>query len=267
MQRKQIVPHAPERDQMFVEALRELIPDEIASCQIACYLRRPDRYAESLYNQHVKRGVIDSTFDEFLPLIEPALSYDRCVYRGLMFSARGTACCESMTPPRRRRRRLRHARAGIRDVSQFSHVHNQANERLARDLLEFKRLKIELRGSPSATLRMQSSVSSTKRLDCVKRSPPLIKIFCHQTSAPALRRLQPEWMPCRHLMTYRRLHRFDAEAAKASWSPYPGLAHERRQDIERHYERINRRLAFRVERTMLDRRAFFGICTRYRVAH
>ena len=44
---------------------------------------------------------------------------------------------------------------------------------------------------------------------------------------------------------------FDLEAAKASWSPYPGLGRERRQEIELHYDRINRRVGFRLERTLL----------------
>jgi hypothetical protein len=133
MQQQQIVPNASERDQMFVEALRELIPDEIATCQIACYLRRPDRYAESLYNQHVKRGIIDSTFDEFLSLIEPALSYDRCLYPWA--DAFGRRNCVLRVYD------FTKNVLGIQNVSQFSHVHNQANERLARDLIEFKRLK------------------------------------------------------------------------------------------------------------------------------
>ena len=55
------------------------MPDGIGTARIVCYFRRPDRYAESLYSQHVKRGIFDGTFDEFVPLIEPALFYNTCM--------------------------------------------------------------------------------------------------------------------------------------------------------------------------------------------
>jgi hypothetical protein len=44
---------------------------------------------------------------------------------------------------------------------------------------------------------------------------------------------------------------FDVERARANWRPYPGLGEQRRQEIETYYNRINRRVGFRLERLTL----------------
>ena len=253
MQRLQIVPNAPERDQMFVEALRELIPDEIATCQIACYLRRPDRYAESLYNQHVKRGIIDSTFDEFLSLIEPALSYDRCLYPWAeVFGQKNCILRVYDSTKKDVVGDFAMNVLGIQDVSKFSHVHNQANERLARDLLEFKRLKNRTarfgeRHVEDAILSLVNEESGLRR-----EEPASYQDFLSPDDrAGLLRKLQPELDALQASYGMPAFPPFDREAAKASWSPYPGLTRERREAIEMHYDRVNRRVAFRVERMTL----------------
>jgi len=69
--------------------------------------------------------------------------------------------------------------------------------------------------------------------------------------AELLRRLQPELDALRASYGVPAFPPFDPEAAKANWSPYPGLGRERRQAIESHYNRINGRFAFRVERMTL----------------
>jgi hypothetical protein len=253
MQRQQIMPKAPERDQMFVEALRELIPDEIATCQIVCYLRRPDRYAESLYNQHVKRGVIDSTFDDFLSLIEPALSYHRCLYpwadvfgqRNCMLRVYDSAKKDVVGD-------FVMNVLGIRDISRFSHVHNQANERLARDLLEFKRLKN--RTARFAERHIEDAILSlvNEEIGLRQEEPASYQDFLSPDDrAELLRRLQPDLDALQASYGVPAFPPFDPEPAKASWSPYPGLDPERRQAIELHYNRINGRFAFRVERMTL----------------
>ena len=71
VRRRQVCANAIERDRLLIETLQSLMPKGIGTAQIVCYFRRPDRYAESLYSQHVKRGVgFDGAFDDFLPLIE-----------------------------------------------------------------------------------------------------------------------------------------------------------------------------------------------------
>ena len=80
IRRRQACANAMERERLLIEALQSLMPPAIGTAQIVCYFRRPDRYAESLYSQHVKRGVgFDGTFGDFLPLIEPALFYSTCM--------------------------------------------------------------------------------------------------------------------------------------------------------------------------------------------
>jgi hypothetical protein len=253
MQRQQIVPNAPERDQMFVEALRELIPDEIATCQIACYLRRPDQYAESLYNQHVKRGIIDSTFDEFLSLIEPALSYDRCLYPWAdYFGQRNCVLRVYDSAKRDVVGDFVMNVLNIQDVSQFSHVHNQANERLARDLLEFKRLKN--RTARFGERHVEDAIFSlvNEEIGLRREEPTSYQDFLSPDERVGLlRRLQPEMDALQASYDLPAFPTFDREAVKANWSPYPGLTRERREAIEMHYDRVNRRVAFRLERMTL----------------
>jgi hypothetical protein len=253
MQRQQVVPNAPERDQMFVETLRELVPDEIVTCQIACYLRRPDRYSESLYNQHVKRGIIDSTFEEFLSLIEPALSYDRClcpwadvfgqsncvvrVYDSVKKDVVGDFVTNVL---------------GIRDLSRFSHVGNQANERLTRDLLEFKRLKN--RTARFGERHVEDAILSlvNEEIGVGREEPASYQDFLSPDDrAGLLRKLQPELDALQASYGLPPFPPFDLEAAKATWTRYPGLRGDRRQAIELHYDQVNSRLAFRLERAMV----------------
>jgi hypothetical protein len=40
---------------------------------------------------------------------------------------------------------------------------------------------------------------------------------------------------------------FDLESATTNWRPYPGLGRQRMQEIELHYDEINRRVGFRLE--------------------
>ena len=84
-----------ERDHALIEILQSLVPGNIDVFEIVCYFRRPDRYAESLYSQHVKRGIIfDGTFEEFLPIIKSAPFYDKHM------SAWSDAFGEKTGPPR-----------------------------------------------------------------------------------------------------------------------------------------------------------------------
>lgn len=253
MQRQQVLPNALERDRMLVETLRALLPDEIATSRIVCYFRRPDRYAESLYNQHIKRGVIDRTFDEFLSLIGPALFYDRCMrswadvfgqsncivrlYDTVKTDVVGDFVGNVL---------------GIQDGAQFSHVNNQANERVSRDLLEFKRLKnraarFSERDMESAIIRLVNEEMGLRRgePDCYQ------DFLSPDDRAELLRRVRPEVDALQASYDVPAFPPFDSKTAKASWSPYPGLGRERRQEIELHYDRINSRVAFRLERMTL----------------
>jgi hypothetical protein len=253
MQRQQIVPNALERDRKLVETLRDLLPDEIATCQIVCYFRRPDRYAESLYNQHVKRGIVDRTFEGFLCLIEPALFYDRCLRAWA--DVFGQSNCFVRLYDTVKTDAIGDFSANVlrlQDVSELPHVHNQANERVSRDLLEFKRLKN--RTARFGERHVENAILSlvNEEIGLRREEPASYQDFLSPDDrAGLLRKLQPELDALQASYGVPAFPPFAPETAKASWSPYPGLAQERRQDIECHYERINRRLAFRLERMML----------------
>jgi hypothetical protein len=253
MQRRQVCLNALEHDRRLVETLRALLPDEIATSRIACYFRRPDRYAESLYNQHVKRGIIAGTFDEFLSLIEPALFYDRCMrswadvfgqsncvvrlYDSVKTDVVGDFVANVL---------------GIPDATQFSQVHNQANERVSRDLLEFKRLKNRTARFSERYIDCAVFHLIDEEMELRQREPDSYQDFLSPDDrAELLGRLRPELNALQASYGVPAFPPFDLEAAKTTWSPYPGLGRERRQEIELVYDRINRRVVFRLERTMM----------------
>ena len=74
--------------------------------------------------------------------------------------------------------------------------------------------------------------------------------------AEFLRLLQPEMEALQASYDVPPFPPFDPESAKANWSPYPGLERQRRQEIELHYDPINRRVAFRFERLTLRSAGF-----------
>ena len=253
MQRQQVVPNALERDRTFVETLRALLPDEISTCRIVCYFRRPDRFAESLYNQHVKRGIIDRTFDGFLSLIEPALFYEGCMRSWADIFGRSNCIVRLYDTVKTDVVGDFAANVlGIRDAADFSHVHNQANERVSRDVLEFKKQKNKAtrfseRDMESAIIRLVDEEMGLRRGE-----PDSYQDFLSPNDrAELLRRLQPELDALQASYGVPAFPPFDLEIAKATWSPYPGLGRQRREEIELHYDRINKRVAFRLERTMI----------------
>jgi hypothetical protein len=254
MQRKQVCTNALERDRTLIETLRSLMPHGIATSQIVCYVRRPDRYAESLYSQHVKRGIsFGGTFDEFLPIIKPALFYDTCMR--LWSDVFGEKNCVV---------RLYESVAAdivgdfvpnimnVDDITRFSHAQSQANERVGRDLLEFKRMingtaRFSERDIERTILRLID-----EKMELRKTEPDYYQDFLSPDGrAELLRLVEPEMEALQASHEVRAFPPFDLESAKANWRPYPGLDQQRRQEIASHYNRINRRLGFRLERGAL----------------
>jgi hypothetical protein len=253
MQRGEACLDPLERDRRLVETLRALLPSEIETCRIACYFRRPDRYAESLYNQHVKRGVVQSSFAEFLSLIEPQLSYDRCmrawadvfghsncivrIYDSVKKDVIGDFVTNVL---------------GIEDLEEFSEVHSQANERVSRDLLEFKRLTNRTARFGERYIDCTVFHAIEEEMGLLRGEPDSYQDFLSPDDrAELLTRLQPELDALRASYGVPAFPPFEPEIARASWRPYPGLSQERRQQIEFHHDRINRRIALRLERTMM----------------
>jgi hypothetical protein len=259
MQRREICADALGRDHALIETLQSLMPARIDALQVVCYFRRPDRYAESLYSQHVKRGIIfDGAFAEFLPIIQPALLYNKhmqvwsdmfgksnCIVR-LYELARGDIISDFVRNV-----------MNIDNIDQFAHVHNYANERLSRDALEFKRLR-------NRTARRNERDIERTILGVVDEEMGLRRgeLACYHDfmspdeRAEFLSQVRPEMEALQAWYGVEPFPPFDPETAKESWSAYPGLVEQRRQEIESHYDHISRRVAFRLDRLTLRSASF-----------
>jgi hypothetical protein len=254
MQRRQLCPNALEREKGLIETMGALVPEDIAVFEIVCYFRRPDRYAESLYNQHVKRGIsFDGTFHEFFRIIEPALFYDK--YMRLWSDVFGRNNCVVRLYDRVRADVVGDFVAtvsGIQDVTQFTHVHDQGNERVGRDLVEFKRLKNKTAKFGERHIERTILGLVDEEMGLRRGEPESYQDFLPPNDrAELLRRLEPEMEALQASYGVPRFPVFELEDAKATWRPYPGLSQARKEEIEFHYERINRRVAFRFERLVL----------------
>ena len=113
---------------------------------------------------------------------------------------------------------------GIQDVSQFSHGHKQANERVSRDLLEFKRLKNRTARFSERDMELHDLPSHRgERWDCVRREPDYYQDFLSPDDrAELLRRLQPELDALEASHGVPGFPPFDLESARASLEPVSG---------------------------------------------
>jgi hypothetical protein len=254
MAQRKICTNAVERDQRLIATLGSLIPESVTACRIVCYFRRPDRYAESLYSQHVKRGIsFDGSFDEFLPIISSALSYN--TYIRSWCNAFGKENCVVRVYESADRDIVSDFMLnvlGIDHTTQFSRNDRRDNERVGRDLLEFKRLinktaRFSERDLERAILRVIDETMGLRNAE-----PSYYQEFLSPyRRAELLKDLQPEVEALQTSFDVPPFPRFDLDTAKAKWRPYPGLDERRRREIELHYDQVNRRLRFRLERLAL----------------
>jgi hypothetical protein len=259
MQRREIPTNAVERDHDLIMTLQSLMPEDVTMCQVVCYFRRPDRYAESLYSQHVKRGIIfDGTFEEFLPIIRPALFYNKHM-RAWSDAFEGNNCIVRLYEPVRADVVGDFVRnvMSVANIGQFSRIHWQANERVSRDVLEFKRLKNGTARANERDIERTILRLVDEEMELRKAEPDYYQDFLSPDQRAELLELtQPEMEGLQTSHNVPPFPPFDLERAKASWSPYPGLSQERRQEIQWHYDRINRRVAFRLDRLALRSAGF-----------
>jgi hypothetical protein len=253
MQRRQVCPDV-ERDRALIETLQSLIPEAIISSQIVCYFRRPDRYAESLYSQHVKRGVIfDGTFDEFLPIIRPALFYNTCMR--LWSDVFGRESCIVRPYEAVSTDIVADFVQNVMkmdDIEQFSRVHDKANERVGRDLLEFKRVRNRAARFNERDIERTILRLVDEKMGLRQTEPAYYQDFLSPYErAELLRLLQPEMEALQASHGVPPFPPFDPKSAAATWRPYPGLGQERRREIERHYNQISGRVGFRLARLAL----------------
>ena len=259
MARREARSDAITRDHALVQRLESLMPDELGAVQIVCYFRRPDRYAESLYSQHVKRGIsFAGTFNEFFPIVKPARLYHEYIQVWYDVFGAGNIAVRLYEP-------VSADIVGdfgqnilnIEGVVDFPKREQHANERVSRDVLEFKRLRnsgarFNERDIERTILRLIDEATGLRTLE-----PEHYQDFLSPNErAELLELLGPEMAALEASQGTPSFPPFDAESAVASWSPYPGLSRQRRQEIQAQYDLINRRLAFRFERFTLRSAGF-----------
>lgn len=130
-----------EHERRCVAALKDCLPVD-AVCEIYCYIRRQDHFLESLYNQCVKHPAgFSGDIEEFSQCMRETLQYGRLfalwaqVFGGESIRVRNYDATAGRLPEDFVAWGL-----GIDDVSGFSQLGRRVNERLSRDLLEYKRI-------------------------------------------------------------------------------------------------------------------------------
>lgn len=247
----------------LIEQLRASIPAEV-ECRVLCYVRRPDHCLESLYNQNVKRGVIGAgllgdqtrqvslfTGDviDFLKIIEGMLDYHRClsIWREVFGSSACSVRAYEAALPNLIEDFVRHV-LDREDISSFTQLHLRSNERISRDVLEYKRLRHEHITYSERNLERKIF----ELVDKIITSPNNNHEYLSPDERAALlSRLEPSMERLRTEFSLPPFPRFDLEAASASWQPYPGLSLEKRREIEHHYNAVQRQVGFRLERLLI----------------
>ena len=259
MMRREVCVNGVKRDHTLIETLQSLIPKGIDNRQIVCYFRRPDRYAESLYSQHVKRGMIfDGTFENFLPIIRPALLYNQNMRS--WSDVFGKESCFVRSYERVEADIVRDFMRNvlnIDDLTYFVHLENAGNERVSRDALEFKRLRNRSASYKERDMERTILRLVDERLGLRKSEPDSYQDFLSPDErAEFLKLVQPEMEALQTSLEVPPFPPFDSEFAKARWSPYPGLSEQRKHEIQAEYDSVSRRAAFRFERLTLRSAGF-----------
>ncbi|TGQ52269.1 hypothetical protein EN836_20700 [Mesorhizobium sp. M1C.F.Ca.ET.193.01.1.1] len=238
------------KERILIERLRAAVPAHV-ECHVLCYVRRPDHYLESLYNQNVKRdALVAGEAVDFLNMIYDMLDYHRyfSIWRDVFGSSACSVRVYEAALPNLIEDFLRHV-LGCEDISSFKQQHVRANERLSRDVLEYKRLRNE--HVPYSEQKLEGRIFALvdKRITSPNNNHEYLS---PDERAGLLSRLEPSMERLRTEFALPAFPRFSLEAARASWQPYPGLSLEKRREIEFHYNAVQRQIGFRVERLLIQ---------------
>lgn len=233
----------------LVELLRASIPAEV-ECYVLCYVRRPDHWLESVYNQNVKSGVLfTGDVIDFLDMIDDMLDYHRClsIWREVFGRSACSVRVYESALPNLISDFLTHV-LGTMNISSFTQPHLRANERLSRDVLEYKRLKNMTIPGPERNLERRIFALVENRIIHPNNNH---KYLSPDERAALLSRLEPSMDRLRTEFALPPFPRFDLDEARASWLPYPGLSLEKSREIELHYNAVQRQVGFRLERLLI----------------
>jgi hypothetical protein len=237
------------KERILIERLRTAIPAHV-ECHVLCYVRRPDHYLESLYNQNVKRdALVTGAVVDFLITIYDMLDYHRylSIWRVVFGSNACSVRAYEAALPNLIEDFVRHF-LGSEDISPFKQPHFRANERLSRDVLEYKRLRNEHILYSEQKLERRIFALVDKRITSPNNNHEYLS---PDERADLLSRLEPSMERLRTEFALPAFPRFSLEAARASWQPYPGLSLEKRREIELHYNAVQREVGFRLERLLI----------------
>ncbi|RJT32727.1 hypothetical protein D3227_26480 [Mesorhizobium waimense] len=236
------------KERSLIERLRAAIPGHV-ECHVLCYVRRPDHYLESLYNQNVKRGaLLTGDVVDFLNTINDMLDYHRylSIWRDVFGSRACSVRAYEAALPNLIDDFARHVLGT--DISAFTQQHLRVNERLSRDVLEYKRVRNEHTLYSERILERRIYALVDKRITSPNTNHEYLS---PDERAALLSRLEPSLERLRTEFTLPPFPRFNLETARASWQPYPGLSLEKRREIEFHYNAVQRQIGFRLERRLM----------------
>ncbi|MCF6099550.1 hypothetical protein [Mesorhizobium muleiense] len=236
------------QERNLIERLRASIPAKM-ECRVLCYVRRPDHWLESMYNQNVKRGVL-FTGDvlDFLNTIEDSLDYHHClsIWREVFGSSACLVRVYESALPNLIDDFMKDV-VGIEYLSAFVRPYRRANERLSRDVLEYKRLKNEHILFSERRLERKIYALVDRRVTNPDNNHEYLS---PDERADLLSRLEPSMRLLQAEFSLPPFPQLDLDAARATWQPYPGLALEKRKEIEFHYNAVQGRMGFRLERIL-----------------
>ena len=226
-------------ERRLIGGLYQVVASKFDGCRIVCYLRRPDEFVESWYNQHIKgSSLFTGTFEDFLAIAYPALLYashltawseafghDRCSPR--LYEGRKTDVVTDFV-----------SHELEIDHSDFSRRGRSPNERLSRELLEFCRERNGAIDRGQKPFEYELLGILEKRLGSTWMELPCYGQFlAPRQRATLLDRLEPELAALQQLYGLPPFPSFDSVTAQEDWTPYPGLSEERSAQIEREYLR------------------------------
>jgi hypothetical protein len=255
--RKQPCTDLIDRDRVLINRLSTSLPDDISDLHIICYFRRPDLFAESWYNQQVKYGsLFAGAFSEFLELVRPALLYSHHI--GQWSDIFGRENCSARIYEDITNSIVADfagAVLNIADVSSFAPTRVEVNQRISRDLLEFKRIVNRTVTYDEMALERKIFELLHESMDFIEAEPDYYQAFLppHER-AELLAGLSEEMAALQASYGLSSFPAFDLEAARAEWRPYPGLAPAREEALDWEYRHIRGRPRFRAERLFVRSR-------------
>jgi hypothetical protein len=236
------------REAGLISHLYEFLPADVEPI-VVCYVRRPDHYLESLYNEVVK-GNSRYTGDvmQFRDFIGDMLQYSR--YLNLWRDAFGAGACCVYGYEAAHSNVIEHfirSVLGIECVADFEKPGLRINERISRDLLEYKRLVNSIIPEAERDIEKRIFLAIDRMIKAPSHNHEYLspdqrgELLCRL--AESLDQLESEY----HVTPFPV---FDKENALTTWNSYAGLALERRAEIERCYKIVRNRPKFLIERTV-----------------